>query len=357
MNLDKQEIYKKLDKGFVADSIATLPDQIRQVLTEARLIKIPKDYSEINKVVLAGMGGSNLGIRIMRNAFSDQIKVPINICAGYGVPNYVDDKTLYLISSYSGTTEEPLSTYKEAKKRGAKIMAICSEDEKSALYKLMISEDIPGYMFRPTENPSGQPRLGLGYSVFGIAVMLAKAGVIKIDVKEIQKIIDFLEIGSRKLGIMRPTVNNIAKKVALKLEGKMPIYAGAEFLSGNLHVLRNQTNENAKTFSSYLVLPDANHFAMEGLVNPGLNKKALVFVFFNSDLYNDRIKKRMKLTLQVVEKNGIDVVRVDLKGKTKKEQCFEMLQFGSWMSYYLGIIYQVDPATVPWVDWFKKQLG
>ncbi len=354
--LDNQNIYKKLDKHFVSDSIETLPDQIRQVMSEANLIKIPKGYSKINKVVLVGMGGSNLGIRIIRNAFADQIKVPINISAGYGVPKYVDKNTLYIISSYSGTTEEPLSTYLEAKKRGAKIIAITEDSPSSKLKKIMFKDDVPGYVFKPQQNPSGQPRMGLGYSIMGIAVMLAKAGVIKIDAKEIKDIIDLLEINSRKLSIRRLSANNIAKKTALKLQNRAPLYVGAEHLSGNLHVFRNQTNENAKSFASYLILPDMNHYALEGLVNPATNKKNLIFLFFDSKLYKPRVQKRLKLSMDVAKKNGIETLKIELKAKTKKAQCFELLQYGTWISYYLGIIYKVDPVSIPWVDWFKKQL-
>jgi glucose/mannose-6-phosphate isomerase len=356
MNLDNQNNYKKLDKQFVGKSIELLPDQMRQVLSDARLIKIPKEYSKINKVVLAGMGGSNLGIRIMRQAFAEQIKVPININAGYGVPNYVDENTLYIISSYSGTTEEPLSTYHKAKKKGAKIIAITENIPESKLRKIMIRDDVPGYTFEPEQNPSGQPRLGLGYSIFGIAVMLAKAGVINVNVKEMEKIIDLLEINSRKLRVSSPSTQNIAKKTAIKLNKKTPILIGAEFLSGNLHTMRNQINETAKTFSSYLILPDLNHYAMEGLQYPSNNKKNLQFVFFNSNLYSSRIQERLQLTKKVVRKNGVEVLDIKLKAKTKKAQCFELLQFGSWMSFYMGIMYGINPVSVPWVDWFKREL-
>ncbi len=60
MLLDELKEFKKFDVKKVAESIELLADQVRQVLDEARLIKIPKDYSQINKVVVNGMGGSNL---------------------------------------------------------------------------------------------------------------------------------------------------------------------------------------------------------------------------------------------------------------------------------------------------------
>ena len=95
---------------------------------------------------------------------------------------------------------------------------------------------------------------------------------------------------------------------------------------------------------------------MEGLVNPKSNKNNLLFFFIDSKLYHPRVQKRARLTKQVVSKNGIKVVDYKLKSKTKLGQALEMLQLGSWISYYLGISNSVDPVKIPWVDWFKKQL-
>ncbi|MFA4941758.1 MAG: SIS domain-containing protein, partial [Patescibacteria group bacterium] len=272
MKLDKFILPKEGDDSQVIESIQFLPDQVRQVLDEARLIKIPSSYSKITEVVVNGMGGSNLGAGLVKAVFADQIKVPISIVPGYSVPSHVNKNTLFIISSYSGNTEEPLSVYNEVKKRGAKIMAITSRGN-GKLEKLMIKDNIPGYIFKPEFNPSNQPRLGAGYMIFGTAVMLAKAGVFKIDVKEIKNLISNLEISDRKL---RPAaVNNQAKKIASEIFGYQPVLIGAEFLIGNLRIMRNQLCENSKNFSSYLVLPELNHYALESLANPISNKKDL----------------------------------------------------------------------------------
>ena len=151
MNIDNLKQIKKFDKSEVYKSIETLPDQIRQVLNDARLIKIPREYSKVNQVIVNGMGASNIGARIVKAVFSDQIKVPISITPGYSVPANVNKNTLYIISSYSGNTEEPLSVYKEVKKRGAKILGITSQSG-NKLEKLMIKENIPGYIFKPEFN-------------------------------------------------------------------------------------------------------------------------------------------------------------------------------------------------------------
>ncbi|MDD5071583.1 MAG: SIS domain-containing protein [Patescibacteria group bacterium] len=349
MTLKESEI-----KGVI-ESIQFLPDQVRQVLTDARLIKMPASCDKINEVVVNGMGGSNLGAGIVKAVFSDHLKAPLSIVPGYRVPAHVGKNTLYIISSYSGGTEEPLSVYKEVKKRGAKIAAITSRGG-GKLEKLMIKDNIPGYIFKPEFNPSNQPRLGIGYMIFGTAVILAKAGLFKIKVKEIEDLIADLEIWDRKLRPAIANKNNQAKKIAEALFGRQPVLVGAEFLIGNLRAWRNQFCENSKNFASYLTLPELNHYALESLANPKSNRKNLIFLFLDSKLYHPRVQTRSRLTKQVVKRSKIKIVSHALTGKTELVQAFEVLQLSAWVSFYLAMLNKVNPAEINWVDWFKKQL-
>jgi glucose/mannose-6-phosphate isomerase len=352
---DNQQIYKKYDKGQVAKSIEQLPDQIRQVLDDSALVKIPSEYSRVKNVVINGMGGSNLGARILKEVFSDQLGIPFSITPGYFVPAYVKSDTLYILSSYSGSTEEVLSVYKEVRKRKAKIIAITAKG-KGQLEKMMVRDNIPGYVFRPNQNPSNQPRLGVGYSIFGLMVLLAKTGIFKIQASEIKDIIGKMLVKNKEFCPESPTAKNAAKRIAEHLHGKIPVLVGAEFLTGNLHALRNQLCETSKNFADYLTLPELNHYAMEGLAYPKNGAKPLAFLFFDSNLYHPRVQKRSELTKEVVKKNKIKVVSYKLSGKSKVEQSFKLLQLGSWITFYLGILNKVNPVEVPWVDWFKKKL-
>jgi len=354
-NLDDLKSYKKLDTNLVAESIESLATQMKQVLNEAQLIKVPREYNRVTQVVVNGMGGSNLGLCLIKAALSDKLIVPITITPGYQVPASVNKNTLYLISSYSGNTEEPLSVYKEVKKRGAKILAIC-ELSNNQLTQLMMKEHIPGYMFKAESNPSGQPRLGVGYSVLGSIMLMAKADLLNLGDGELENIISKLELSGQKLSPNVPAKINKAKQMAAKLYGQAPIIVAAEFLAGNLNILRNQFNETSKNFASFLELPDLNHYALEGLAYPKSNKNNLIFFFIDSLLYHARVQKRADLTKQIVKKNKIKYVEHRLAGTSKLEQAFEMLQFGTWVSYYLAMLNNINPVKIPWVDWFKKEL-
>lgn len=353
--LDDVKKIKKLDKAGMAKSIELLYAQIRQVIGDARLIKIPREYSRVNKVVVNGMGASNLGAGIFKAVYGQEVRVPVIIAPGYSVPGYVDKNTLYIMSSYSGGTEETLSVYQEAKKKGAKILAMTSAG-KGALEKLMIKENIPGYIFRAENNPAGAPRMGLGYSIFGMMTLLAKSGLFSINVKDIEKIIGDLEIWDHELRPEIKAKNNAAKKLAIEIQGRQTVVVAAEFLTGNLRALRNQICETGKNFASYLILPELNHYAMEGLAYPASNKKDLAFLFFDSALYHKKIQARSELTKQVIKKNKIKVIDYKMRGATKLEQAFEMLQLGSWVTFYLAMLNGVNPSPNPWVDWFKGKL-
>jgi glucose/mannose-6-phosphate isomerase len=355
--LDDIKKIEKLDKDKVGESVSLLPDQIKQVMEENRNLKLPGGYTKFSSVVVDGMGGSNLGARIIKSVFADQLQIPLDIKAGYELPAMVSKNTFYILSSYSGTTEETLSTYKEAKSRGAKIAVLSMESPKSTLIEIAKKEKFPLITFNPKFNPCGQPRLGVGYSIAGLLTFFSKANLIKAEEKELKSIIRQMRRSDTRCVPQVKEKNNEAKKIAIKMFRKMPVLISGNFLEGNIHVLRNQISESGKNFASYLVLPELNHYSMEGLGHPKAEKKDLHFLFIDSNLENKRVQKRSELTKKVIQGEGISLSIYRPKGKTKFEQAFDVLQFGSWVSYYLGLLNNEDPAAVKWVDWFKTELS
>jgi glucose/mannose-6-phosphate isomerase len=357
MNINNIKQMEKLDAGNVAESVSFLPEQIKDALAQAENFKIPAAYKKINRIVLAGMGGSNLGARIIASLFKEELKVSLVIEAGYEIPGCVDKNTLFIISSYSGSTEEPLSTYAAAKKLGAKIIGLSAISNDNKLAELLnLGKDLC-LTFDAGKNTSLQPRLGLGYAVVSLLIIFNKIGVIKLKSKDIAEAADYIASESRKLIPKNILLLNSAKKAARELFGKQIVLVGGEFLEGNLHALRNQFCETAKNFAAYLVLPDMNHYAIEGLGNPAGNRDNLIFVFLESDLYHPREKKRLALTKDIVKKNKIKIYSHKLNGGDKLTQSFEMLNFGSWLTFYLAMLNEVNPSLIPWVDWFKNKLA
>lgn len=351
--LDNLQKIKKLDSGRVLDSIEALGSQISQAWQEVKGLKLPLTFKNFDKIVVNGMGGSALGADIIRSLFADRLKAPLILINSYHLPKCLDSKTLYIMSSYSGTTEEVLYSLAQARRKQAKTFGIASGGR---LGDLIRRKKISGYIFNPQSNPSGQPRMGLGYSLGAQLGVLKKVGLLDITKQEIKGSLAGLARLHRKFGALNPAKNNPAKKLAAFLRNKIPLAVAAEFLSGNAHVFANQINENAKNFANYFLISELNHHLLEGLSFPRANAGQLTFVFFDSGLYFPLNHKRLLITRDVATKNKIKSFYYRLSAPDKLSQVLEMLVFGSYASFYLAILNNVNPSKIPWVDYFKAKL-
>ncbi len=351
--LDSREEMAKIDVENVLGSIEMLASQVQQIWDEAKKIQVEANFKDIDNVVVAGMGGSVLGTHVIQSIFKDEIKVPVLISPDYTVPHFVNERTLVIASSYSGTTEETLAAVADAEQKGAKICGITSG---GPLAEFLRSKNYPALVFDPIYNPCNQPRMALGYSIFGQIALFARAGVISITETEYQNALNIIAQVHLECGANVPQDSNPAKILAFEMKELVPVIVAAEHLEGNAHVFANQINENAKTYSEYRVIPELNHHLMEGLQFPESNEHNLFFYLVESDLYNKSISRRFELTQEVLEKHNIRFRTHKLTGKTRFEQSFEMMMQGAYTNYYLALLNNVNPAPIPTVDWFKSQL-
>jgi glucose/mannose-6-phosphate isomerase len=334
------EILKKIQSPQykpVFESIKAMPVQFKSALMQK--LSLPAGYKTIKNIVLCGMGGSALAAHILE---------ALNICLapfyfynGYEPPRSLGKDTLFIASSYSGTTEEVLASLKKAKATGAKIIGLAAGGE---LLEILKKNNLPFVKFDDKYNPSGQPRYGLGYALGGLINILCRLGLSDLKAEE---------AGEAAEKIKMPALS-VAEKIAKQLRGFSPIVAASEFLAGNAHVLANQFNETCKTFSEFHIIPELNHHLLEGLKRPAGNK--LKFLFIESGLYSKKISHRFAITKKVVKNNNIGYTEYRVNGQTKLEQALGCLLLGGLTGLVLSIIYKEDPVDIPWVNYFKKEL-
>lgn len=346
------DLIKNLDKSQVYESVLSFPKQIEHVAEMAKDFTLPDDYRNVKNVVVAGMGGSALGARLVDSLEYEILKVPLEIVNDYHLPSYVDENTLVIASSYSGTTEETLSCYEEARKLDARVLTISAGGE---LADRGHKDRVPSFVFQPQFNPSSQPRLGIGYSTISLMLIMAKLDLISLTPAQIGRIVSAVEKSNREHSV--ENADNPAVLLAGRLKDRIPVLIAAEHLYEATHTTKNQINENAKTFSTHFVIPELNHHLLEGLSFPQTNKDTLLFIFYVSDLYHPRIKRRFELTKQLVESVKIATFTFIPQSQTRLEQAFEVIQFGNFYSFYLAILNGLDPAPIPTVDWFKQEMA
>ncbi len=348
-NIPLEEKFK-----LVADTIRCYPLQLKQSWDEISGMHIPEDYKNIENIVFCGMGGSALGARIVDSYALDQLRVPLEIFNEYRLPAYANEKSLVVVSSYSGSTEETLEVTNEALQKRTKLFGITTGGK---LSEVLTKEKLTSYIFDPKHNPSKQPRMSIGYATGCVLALFNKLGLISVSNEEVDSAINSMNEVLSEFHENSLSDRNLAYKYAELLYRRIPILVASEHLIGTAHTVKNQFNESAKTFCVLFDIPELNHHLMEGLKNPAKLKEFFTFVFINSNKYTQRVQKRYPITSNVVEKNGVDFQMYSPRSENKLSQVFETLVFGSFVVYFLTKKYSIDPMEIPWVDYFKQELA
>lgn len=344
VDLDNLEEIKKLDPKNVLGSLEMFLGQCHQIWDEAKKVAYPNEFKDFKNILICGMGGSAYGGYVTSALFKNELRIPLLTQNDYHLPEFVNKDSLVILSTYSGGTEEPLNCAQEAVNNGFPIVGLTSGGKAQEMYK---QYNFPTLLFDPKYNPSGQPRLGMGYMVLGIIAILNRLGLISVSDDQLNQAISDVKKNQED-------IKGKAKELANGIYGSIPVIFSAEFLAGNAHILRNQFNETSKSFSAFSELPELNHHLMEGLKNP--TGKKLIALFITSDFYSDNLKRGNELTKDVVSKNGIEYIEYRAQGSTKLSQMLNVLSFGGYLTFYLAMLYGQDPSLIPWVDYFKKQL-
>lgn len=334
------------DSLHIKESIQAFADQFSQVQTEMSQQEVPADCMLASNLVVSGMGGSALAGRILASLERQILKIPVTVSTEYHLPNFVDASTLVIISSYSGNTEETLSSLTDAMARKSRIFILTSGGQ---LAEIAAEKNIPAYVFEPKHNPSNQPRMGLGYSIASLLFLLARCQLVHTPA-DLTQLSSFLK--SRQ-----PEAEAQGRELARKLAGKVMVLLSSEHLKGSAHAVKNMLNENSKNLAFGLDLPEASHHLMEGLAFPQSNPRDIVFLLWNSQFYSPPVSARYPITSEIVAKQHIGVVDFPLSGSSPLQEAMAAIQSGAWLSYYLAGYNRIDPGPIPWVDYLKDKLN
>jgi glucose/mannose-6-phosphate isomerase len=321
--------------------IKAFPQQILESLEIAEHSNFSLPKNNITQVVVCGMGGSGIGGKIALQWVIDEIKVPVVLHSDYGIPNFVNANTLVICSSYSGNTEETLSSLEQAHQKGAYIIGVCSGG------KLMEFCNNHGYtcVALPGGNP---PRAALAYSLIQLVNILTKHGLISaIHLGQIRTASDFLLEDQL-------TIQAEGKTIAEFLLGKVGVVYAGPFYEGVAVRARQQFNENSKTLAICHVIPEMNHNELLGWEG-GDNRFAVLFL--NSSDLDKRNAARFAFTKSFVSGKTDFVKEVFAKGNNRIERSLYLIHLVDWASYYIAELKQIDAVDITVIEALKKELA
>ena len=342
----------RLDPSDMHGSIGSIPDQMEAAWEGMAGRTFPAACRNVHHVVVAGMGGSALGAHLMQDVFRDRLRVPVTIVSDYTAPSWIDERTLIVLSSYSGGTEEVMAMAEHGLSVGIPMIALTTGGELEAFAG---RHGLPAVVFGSELNTCGQPRIGLGYAVTYLLAMFRQLGFVELAETEVAGALTLLR--ETNLIYAAPGEENPACLLARDTRGKSVLIMASGHLTGNAHILANQWNENAKNLAFWFAIPELNHHLLEGMTHPREYREGLAAVLIRSGLYDPRNQRRHEITRTLLEKQGIACTVVTPRGETAFEQACDLLLLGTYASFYQALLNGTDPSPIPWVDQFKRRMA
>ena len=331
------------------DALGLAEKQWQQLQHE---FKIPVAKTDFENIVHSGMGGSALWAYLSTSW--PGYKLPFEVVRDYDVPTYVNDKTLFIASSYSGNTEETLSALSQAQERGAAIAIITSGGKLEEIAK---SEGYP-----LVELPKiDKPRYGALYGLRGLLTLAEGYGLLTENdtAKTMLQTSEFLKKAVQDWLPTVPTKKNQAKQLALELMGRSPVMYGGSVLYPAAHKWKISFNENAKNVAWSYSFPEFNHNEFTGWTSHP-TEKPYGIIYLQSSYDHPRVQKRFDLSDRLLSGRWPSPHRVQAQGDTKPQQLLWTVALGDFVSLYLAILNGSQPIETgdkDIIEKFKKELG
>jgi glucose/mannose-6-phosphate isomerase len=323
---------------------------------------------QFSRILFTGMGCSAIVSDIVKGFFADQ-KIPIyvEVINDYEIDFLVskeilqDGKTLVIISSYSGFSQEPINAYYKIKEytkdiifltSGGKLEQIAKKENVSLIYWEIVNPDREYPLFYAPQ-----------YFVILLDVFY-KLGMIKSNYEsKLKKAADAIKKEFTKNKIKE------AEKVAKNLRNKdIILLASPKWYLTLLKLVKMHINEMAMAPAHRNLIHEFTHSEVAILTDPKSKQALLIFRDKNEDNYTrNKIDNLIKiLTEKVPQNKNITVQEIKINQKDFFQQFFSTLLFIQYVSYFLGIYYNYKSrelisraAQNPWynIKTIKKELG
>ncbi|MBN1586957.1 MAG: bifunctional phosphoglucose/phosphomannose isomerase [Candidatus Omnitrophica bacterium] len=350
--LDDPDQIQAIDSHGMLGLLSAFPEQCAHGIQMAGGLSFPPHYADSTCMVVAGVGGSAIGGDLLRSYLVDRCPVSLEVSRHYFVPAYVGSKTLVVVSSYSGETEESLSSYAMAQKQGANLVVLTTGGR---LGDQAAAEGVPMIKL-----PSGLPaRAALGYSFFGLLAIAEKMGWARPSEGEIAETVQVLSrLRDEQLGPEVANTKNRAKILAEALKGRLPvIYADADLSDGVVSRWKTQLAENAKVLAMGGTFPEINHNDIVGWGGPSEVAEHQTIVLLRDREERARIRTRIEISKRLWKSLDIEVLEVWSTGQERLSRMFSLIYTGDFASTYLALLNGMDPTDVSRIDSLKSELG
>lgn len=344
--LDNLDTIKRIDKKDMLSFCVEAPRHCQKAIKLAKTVST--NYSKPKTIIVAGMGGSGIGGELLKDWTRDKISIPIEVCREYSLPAYANEETLVLVVSYSGETEEALSMFLDAVKKGCMVFCVSSGGK--------LIEFAKKFRLSYLQVPSGMPpRAALPYLFLPMPTILEKIGLISNISSEFSEVFEVLNQIVEGNSPEKLLHENFSKTLALNINETIPVVYGFGIYRAVAQRYKQQFNENSKILAKWEFFPELNHNEVVGWEAVKKLAKNFSIILIRDKDETKEIKQRIEATKELIGKES-KIFEVWSIGKSRLAKMFSAIYIGDFTSVYLAILRGIDPTPVKTITSLKEKV-
>jgi len=317
------------DPHHLIERILNLPQLLDDGWNAASTFELPASYAQIDRVVIAGAGDAIESGALFAALIAAECPVPIHMVSDYDLPAFAREaRTLVITLSDAHETEETAAVIEQAQARQCQL--------------LMLSQVL---------HVQGYAALG---ALLNLASRLRWTHDFTSDVAEA---VEITRTWSSALAAESPVAQNLAKRQAGQLMGRLVVVYGAGSLAEVAHVWKNRFNVLAKAWAASEAVPLADYIALLGVDWPTDFARQVAPLFLTSAADHPRNAQRLALTQRAFMLHGCNTDLIRARGRSPLAQAMSLVLLGDCMSYYLALLYGADPAQTNAIAEFHADLA
>lgn len=294
------------------------------------------NYSDIDKIIVTGMGGSGIVGDILASVASDFDNISnIYVYKDFYIPkNMLTKSTFVLAISYSGNTLETISSTLMSLERGSRVGIVTSGGR---LLEIARSRNLPYIIVK-----SGLvPRLAMPMMLIAAIRIIGSCGINLIPIDTIKTSIEVLNDINKAIEVS----NNITNLI---MSSSIPTIVASTRYQALAYRFKNEINENSKIPVKVEIMPELFHNDIVGWENSKLYD---IVILIDSDIeYENNLVDFYENYLRSL---GAKTYILPLTGNIIERYLFGSLVAGI-SSVYIAKTRGLDPVQTKSISMYKN---
>ena len=299
------------------------------------------NFGEITHVVFAGMGGSGTIGDIFASILS-KTNIHVDVVKGYLLPKTVSSKSLIVVTSVSGNTEETLNVLSSAYKMKCKLIAF---SDGGKIQEYCNEKGVNHRNISMVHSPRAS------FPAFLFSILKNLESFLPIKKTDITNTLNELEKQRNSISSNNLSKNNPAINLAESISDIPMIYYPWGLQAAAIR-FKNSLQENTKI---HAISEDVIEACHNGIVSWSKLSNVKPILIRGKDDYI-KTGERWEILKDYFEKEGIDYKEIFSLSGNILTKLINLIYLFDYASIYKAILTKVDPTPVKAINFVKERL-